>query len=270
MRPAPSAVGEQPVGLVVPDRVRALPAAPPASDVFFRLFLDHVDDIVEGQDTDQAIAVVHHRRGDEVVALNMRRSPPLVVGRAHVRRSLRSARNRTGAWCATAGRAPPPLSCGRHRRRSPKSDRKIGRLAHVVDGLPDRQCGSTAINSVHAPAGRGRRMGQAAGKRRVRARAAARDLGCSSRQSSSRGRVVRSSSRTPGYCFGRQLVKDLLADRIVDLGQRGEVKLAPHQPTEARSQLDRRLGRNRRRRSHRSPTSASTADDQRLDGLTRC
>ncbi len=57
---------------MVPDRVRELFLAAHAAerlDVLFRLFLDHVDDVVEGEDTDQAIVVVHHRRGDEVVAL---------------------------------------------------------------------------------------------------------------------------------------------------------------------------------------------------------
>ena len=38
-------------------------------DVLFRLLLDDVGDVVEGDDADQPVAGVHHRRGHQIVAL---------------------------------------------------------------------------------------------------------------------------------------------------------------------------------------------------------
>ena len=52
-------------------------------DVLFGLLLDDVDDVVEGEDADQLVAVVHHRCGNQVVALEHARHLLLVLGRAH-------------------------------------------------------------------------------------------------------------------------------------------------------------------------------------------
>ena len=37
-------------------------------DVLFRLLVDDVGDVVEGNDADQPVARIDHRRGDQVVA----------------------------------------------------------------------------------------------------------------------------------------------------------------------------------------------------------
>ena len=51
-------------------------------DVLLRLLLDHVDDVVEGDHADQPVALVDHRGGDQIVALEQARHVLLVVGGA--------------------------------------------------------------------------------------------------------------------------------------------------------------------------------------------
>ncbi len=94
---------------------------------------------------------------------------------------------------------------------------------------------------LHAPAGRVFRIVEAAGERdALERRQLLEDLGLLVLRQvfEDRDRVVGIElAHALGDRFGRQLVEDLLADRIVDLGQRGEVEVAPHQLDQARSQL---------------------------------
>ena len=79
-------IDEQPVEPAArdrPDRVRQFFLAANAAerlDVLFRLLLNHVDDVVEGNDADQPVILIDDWRGDEVVALEQARHILLVIG----------------------------------------------------------------------------------------------------------------------------------------------------------------------------------------------
>ena len=64
------------------DSSSSRPTPPSAANVLLGRLLDHVDDVVEGDDADEPIRLVHHRRGDEVVVLEQARHVFLVVGDA--------------------------------------------------------------------------------------------------------------------------------------------------------------------------------------------
>ena len=77
--------GNRPLAMVQTesDSSSSPPHAAQRLDVLLRLLLDHVDDVVEGDDADQPVVVVDHRRRHQVVALEQARHLLLVVGRAH-------------------------------------------------------------------------------------------------------------------------------------------------------------------------------------------
>ena len=52
-------------------------------DVLFGLLLDHVGDVVEGDDADQPVVGVHHRRRHQIVALEQPRHFLLVLVGVH-------------------------------------------------------------------------------------------------------------------------------------------------------------------------------------------
>ena len=216
-------------------------------DVLLRLLLDDVDDVVEGDDADQAVVVVHHRRRDQVVALEQARHLFLVVGGA--------------APAAGPPRTDPAIGTGRlvRSRRSsatapvsrrsaiddvdlPEAVRQVGRLAHVVDGLADRPIRRDRDELVlHPPAGGVFRIVEAALERdALDRRQLLEDLGLILLRQvleDGDGVVGIELAHALGDGLGRQLFEDLLADGVVDLGQRGEVEIRAHQLDQARAQI---------------------------------
>ena len=141
-------IDQQPVEAALgdgPDRVRQLFVAGHAAerlDVLFGLLLDHVDDVVEGEHADQALAVVDHRRRDQVVALEHARHLLLVVGGADpsaVRLHQIGDRHRPlGAQQPVERHRAEQLACLVDHVELEEALRQIGGLAHVVDGLRRR------------------------------------------------------------------------------------------------------------------------------------
>ncbi len=242
--------GKRPLAMVQTesDSSSSPPDAAERLDVLLGLLLDHVDDVVEGDDADQPLVV------DRPPARRPGRSartaaPPPPGRRSPARgRSSSSINSAIGTGRLVRSRrssATAPLSrrSGIDHVELPEALGQVGRLAHVVDGLADGPSGPDRDElGLHAPAGRVLRIVEAA-RERDRARSAgswSRISACSSFGRSSRMATAssESSSRTPfGDGLGRQLLEDFLADRVVDLGQRGEVEVVPHQLDQARAQL---------------------------------
>ena len=128
-----------------PDRVGEFLLAAHAAerlDVLLGLLLDHVDDVVEGDDADQPVVVVDDRRRDQVVALEQARDLLLVVGGAHrpqvLLEQIRDRHRPLGAQQAIERHHAGEPAVGIDHIELPEAVRQIGRLAHVVDGLADR------------------------------------------------------------------------------------------------------------------------------------
>ena len=234
---------------MVQHRVRQLFLAAHAAerlDVLLGLLLDHVHDVVEGDDADQAVVVVHDRRRDEVVALEQPRHLLLLIGgvdRTQVLFEQILDRNRPLGAQQTIERdhAGQP-AVGVDHVDLPEAIRKIGRLAHVVDGLADRPIRPDGDELVlHPPAGGIFRIVQAAPERdALDRRQLFEDLGLILlRQVLQNGDGVVGIELTHalGDGFGRKLFEDLFADGVVDLGQRREVEIGAHQRDQARAQV---------------------------------
>ena len=119
---------------------------------------------------------------------------------------------------------------------------QIGRLAHVVDGLadgPERRHRDEL--GLHPPAGGVFRIVQAALERgALGRRQLLEDVGLLVLRQVLQdvdGVVGIELADALGDGLGRQLLEDLLAHRVVDLGERGEVERAAHQLDQARAQL---------------------------------
>ena len=112
----------------------------------------------------------------------------------------------------------------------------------MVDGLPDRPRWRHRDElGLHAPAGRVFRIVQAARQRdSLGRRKLLQDFGLLVLR-----QILQDGDRIVGielaHAFGdglgRQLFEDFLADGIVDLGQRREVEVVPHEPDQAGAQL---------------------------------
>ena len=63
--------------------MRSSPMPAEAAQVLVGLLLDHLHHVVDGNDADQALVGVHHRRGLEIVALELARHRFLVGGGQH-------------------------------------------------------------------------------------------------------------------------------------------------------------------------------------------
>ena len=122
-------------------------------DVLFGLLLDDVDDVVEGQHADQALAVVDHRRRDQIVALEHARHLLLVVGGADppavVVHQLGDRHRPLGAQQPVERHRAEQLAAPRrpHKaRRNGPADPAVSRMWSMA--WPTVQDGGTAMNSV--------------------------------------------------------------------------------------------------------------------------
>ena len=143
-----SQIGEQPGKPALddgPDRVRQLFVAADAAerrDVLGGLLLDHVDHVIDVDDADQALGLVHHRGGDQVVALEHARHLLLVGGGENappVRVHQFGDMNRAlGAQQAVEPHRAEQLLGVVHHVKLEKPVRQVGGFAHVVDRVADR------------------------------------------------------------------------------------------------------------------------------------
>ena len=167
------------------------------------------------------------------VARTRRRSGSIssAIGTGRLVRSSRSS--------ATA---PSSLCAGVDHVELEEAVRQIGGLAHVVDGVADGPGRRHRDElGLHAPAGGVLRIVQDALERdALGRRQLLQDLGLLLLRQvfeNVGGVVGIELAHALGDGLGRQLLEDFLADRVVDLGQRGEVELAAHQLDEARAQF---------------------------------
>ena len=111
-------------------------------DVLLCFLLDHVDDVVDRDDADQPVTIVDHRRGYEIVALELARHLFLVIGCTHspaLRVHQLGDRHRPLGAQQAVERDGALQAMGRiDDVEFVEALRQVGGLAHVVDGLPDR------------------------------------------------------------------------------------------------------------------------------------
>ena len=124
----------------------------------------------------------------------------------------------------------------------PEALGQVGRLAHVVDGLAHGPSGADRDElGLHAPAGRVLRVFEAARQRIALVGGKLvedfRLLVLRQVLEDDDGVVGIELAHPFGHGLGRQLLEDLLADRIVDLGQGGKIEVVPHELDQPRSQL---------------------------------
>jgi hypothetical protein len=232
-----------------PDRIRQLFASGDTAeslDVLFGLLLDHVDDVVEGEHPDQPLVLVHHRGCHQIVALEHARHLLLVLGGAHAPavgvHQLSDRHRPLGAQQPVEPNGAKQLGRLVDHIQFEEAIRQFHGLAHVVDGMadgPGRRHGDEF--GLHAPAGRAFRIVQDALKRTAFGRRELfEDLVLFLLREileNIRGVVGIEIADALGDRLGRHLFEDFLTDRVVDLGERGEVELAAHQFDEAPSQL---------------------------------
>ena len=235
------AVSSTPIG----DLLAGLDAAE-RLDVGVGLLLDDVDDVVDHQRSDEAVTLVDNGRRDEVVALEHARHLLLRLGRLDpVGIVDHDLRHHDGAL-------RPQQLVERHRAEEAHARvddedlveglGQVGRLAHVVDRLPDRPERRHGDElGLHQPTGRVLRIveralqGDALGRRQL-----VEDLGLVLLVEALEDRdgVVRVEvAHALGDGRRLELLEDFLADRLVDLGQGGEIEIAAEELDEARAVL---------------------------------
>ena len=205
-----------------------------AADVLLRLCLDDVHDVVDGEDADEAAALVDHRGGEEVVALEDARRLLLVLGGEDgVRLALHDLGDARGA-------AGTQQAVERHRAEQAEGgidDEDLGErlgqvvlllegVGHLADGPERRHCDEVGL---HPPPGRllgeVERLLEAVAHREREQREDRLGVGVLE--------VLEDVDRVVGVelgeavrgLLGLELGEDLNADRLVDLGQRREVEL---------------------------------------------
>ncbi len=215
-------------------------------DVLFRFLLDHVGDVVEGDDADQPVVGVDHRRRHQIVALEQPRHFLLILVGVHLLPfGLHQIGDRHRALGAQQtierhGAEKIPVFVGNV--KLVEVLRQFGGLPHIVDRLadvPGRRHGDEI--RLHAPAGGVFRIVETAlehdalGRRQLRE-----DLGLLVLRQifEDRHRVV-GFEFTHAFCHGlrRQLFEDFFAHRVIDLGERGEVEVDAEQFDQARPLL---------------------------------
>ena len=236
---APGDIADRVGGLLVAD------AGEPA-DVLVRLLLDDVDDVVDGDDADEAPGFVDDRGGDEIVALEQAGNLLLVVGRV----------DRVGVGIGDVGDRRRPLGpqepverdradeavAGIDDEEAVERLRQVARLAQVVDRLPDRpeRRHGDELRLHQAPC-RILRVFEAAGERHpLDRRKLGEHLGPLLRLEvfeDGDGVVGLEIADAFGDRLRRQLFEDLRAERLVELGQRGEVEVLAEKGDEPRPLL---------------------------------
>ncbi len=215
-------------------------------DVLLGLLLDDVDDLVVGQHADQPLAIVDHRRGDEVVALEHARHRLLVLGGADPAavgvHQVGNGDRPLGAKQPVERNGAEQLAVVVDHVEFEEAVRQFGCVAHVVDRGAHRPGWRYRDElGLHAPAGRVLRVVQdaldgAALRRRhlledfvlLLLRQVLEDV---------RGIVGIEIADALGDGFRQQLLEDVLADGVLDLGERGEVEVAAQQLDEAGPQI---------------------------------
>ena len=213
-------------------------------DVFFRLFLDHVGDVVEGDDADQAVIAVDDRRRHPIVALEQARHFFLILVGTHARpvglHQLGDGHRALGAQQDVERDGAEEAAGFAHHIELVETVGQFLGLAHIVDGAadgPGRGRGDEL--GLHAPAGGILRIFQAAGQRDAFGRRQLlEDLGLVGLR-----QVAEDRHRIVGFelahAFGnrlrRQFFEDFIAHRVVDFGQRGEVEVEAEQFDQART-----------------------------------
>ena len=260
--------GKRPLAMVQTESGQLLlaPDAAERLDVLLGLLLDHVDDVVEGDDADQPL----FRRPPEprpgCSARTGARPPP--GRRWRTRRSSSSISSAIGTGrlvrssrsSATVPRAGGPDRPHRSPRNGPadRASRACSRWSGPrSNGRHRDELG------LHAPAGRIFRVVQAALQRdALGRRQLLEDLGLVVLRQvfEDVDRVVGIEvAHALGDGLGRQLLEDFLADRVVDLGQRREVERAPSARSGAGAGPGRapRSDRRDRPRAARRPSRAA-------------
>ena len=132
--------------------------------------LDHVDDVVEGDDADQPVVGVDHRRRHQVVALEQPRHLLLVVVGAHAAalrvHQLGDRHRALGAQQTVERHGAEEAAVLVDHIELVEAFRQVDGLAHVVDGLADGPARRHRDElRLHAPAGGILRIVEAASQR---------------------------------------------------------------------------------------------------------
>ena len=216
------------------------------ADVFFCLLLDNVGDVVEGDDTDQAVALVKYRRRHPVVALKQARDLLLVLGCTHTRAFLfHQLGNRHRPFATEqsikryGSKEVPALV---HHVDLIELVRQFRRFAHVVDGLADIPMRRNSDKfRLHTPAGRILRIFETASDRNAFGR---RDL-IENLGAFFCRQVLEDRYSVVGFDLAYplrdrlrgQFIENFLAHHVVDFGKRGEIEIDAEQFNQARPLL---------------------------------
>src|SRR5215813_11367135 len=245
-------ISQQPVEAPARDEQRGirqfLLAAHPAEgpNVLLGLLLDHVDDVVESDDTNEPVLRVDDGGRDEVVVFEQARHVSLVVGnadRVHLLVNQLCYRHRTfGAQQPVERDRTLQPARRTHYVDLPEAIGQIGRLAQMVDRAPDGPYWRNGYElGLHAPTGGVFRVEQAARERdALKRRELLQNLGLLVlRQVRQDGhRIVGFElAHAFGHRLGRQLFENLFADGVVDLGQRRKIEVVAHQLDQLGTQL---------------------------------
>ena len=203
-------------------------------DVFLRLLLDHVGNIIEGNDADQTVAGIHNGSSHPVVALEQARDLLLVLNGTDPRpiffHQVQNGHRPLAAQQSVKRYGSEKVSALIHHIEFVEMVRQFRRFAHVIDGLADIPIRRHRNEfRLHASAGQlfgviqTARQRDAFGLRQLLENFGLFVL----RQVFEDGDGVVGFQFAYALCdgLGWQLLENFLANRVVNFGQRGEVEI---------------------------------------------
>ena len=216
------------------------------TDVLLGLLRDDVDDVVDGDDADEAVVAVDHRGGDQVVVLEQSCNRLLVVGGTDAMalgiHEFVDLDRATGTQQAVEGDGAQEALIGADDVDLVEAVGQLGGFAQIVDGVPDRPGGRHGNQlGLHAPAGRILRIIEASGERHpLGRRQLVEDLGLILLVEILQqidGIVGIEFANAFGHRFRRQLLQNIFPHGIVDFDQGGEVEVGAQEFDQGRPQV---------------------------------